>query len=38
MGTVTMPGMAGHNMPGHNMSRADMPAMPGMLTDAKMKA
>lgn len=39
LGTVTMPGMAGmagHTMPGHNMS--SMPAMPGMLTDEQMKA
>ncbi len=39
-GNVTM-GMAGHNMPGHDMSTMGgmgaMPSMPGMLTDAQMK-
>jgi len=39
LGNVTMPGMAGHNMPGHNMAgMTAMPAMPGMLTDAQMKS
>ena len=40
-GAVTMGAMAGHAMPGHDMSSMPgmgaMPSMPGMLSDAQMK-
>lgn len=35
--TMAMAGMAGHAMPGHDMSSMGDMAMPGMLTDAQMK-